>query len=198
MVEEQIPQDVEKKITGRNDLTRSSRPAIIETVNSPYLYTSTNKEPCQVSDEEFFIDAGRGRTIVWDTHRHRMVMTRHRDHLASQAHEASRHGLGQVRSRRLRAWYTALATEQDDQNAADMLTYFDALDAELEAIAPMSHDDMVTEAEEQTADPHSGAPPGEAREVRPHHVATMVRANRRTKEAGCHASSLLTHTSPAQ
>ena len=155
-------------------------------------YASTEEEACQVSDEEFLIDAGGGKTIFWDTRRNREVMTRHRDSLAAQAHEASRHGLGQVRSHELRAWYTAQA-EQGNQGATKMLAYLDGLDADLEALAAMSHGDMVTDAEEQTADPHSGAPPGAAREVRPHHVATMICAARRNKEAGCHVARL--HTS---
>ena len=149
-------------------------------------YASTEEEACQVSDEEFFIDAGAGRTITWDIHRHRTVLTPHSDSLAAQAHEASRHGLGQVRSHELRAWYT-LQAEQDNQGAAEMLAYFDGLDADLDALAAMSHGDTLVDTEATTPSaPHSGAPPGAAREVRPHHVATVC-AGRRTKEAGCHA-----------
>ena len=193
-----------KKITGRNDLTSSLRPAIIATVNSLYSNTSTNKEACQVSSEEFFldadwgsdeehcIDAGGGKTIFWDVIRNREVMTRQRDRLAAQAHEASGYGLGHVRSRKLRAWYT-LRAEQDDQSAVKMLAYFDLLDAELEALANMSHGEVLAETEVTTpSDPHSGAPPGGEREVRPHHVATVC-AGRRTKEAG-HVARLHTNT----
>lgn len=148
-------------------------------------YASTEEEACQVSDEEFLIDAGGGKTIFWDTRRNREVMTRHRDSLAAQAHEASRYGLGHVRSRRLRAWYMLPA--ELDEGGAEILAYLDLLDADLAALADMSHGDMLVETEVTTpSDPHSGAPPGGAREVRPHHVATVC-AGRRTKEAGCHA-----------
>ena len=155
-------------------------------------YASTEEEACQVSDEEFLIDAGGGKTIFWDTRRNREVMTRHRDSLAAQAHEASRYGLGHVRSRRLRAWYMLPA--ELDEGGAEILAYLDLLDADLAALADMSHGDMLVETEVTTpSDPHSGAPPGGAREVRPHHVATMICANKRTKEAG-HVARLHTDT----
>lgn len=126
------------------------------------------------------------KNIRWDIHRHRTVLTPHSDSLAAQAHEASRHGLGQVRSHELRAWYT-LQAEQDNQDAAEMLTYFDSLDADLAALAAMSHSDMLADAEAITpTTTHSGAPPGGERAPRPHHVATVC-AGRRNKEAGCHA-----------
>ena len=132
------------------------------------------------------------KNIRWDITRHRMVLTHHSDSLAAQAHEASRYGLGHVRSRRLRAWYMLPA--ELDEGGAEILAYLDLLDADLAALADMSHGDMLVETEVTTpSDPHSGAPPGGAREIRPHHVATMICANKRTKEAG-HVARLHTDT----
>lgn len=150
--------------------------------NNTYTQSSTGAVASQV---------GQGKNIRWDTRRHCMTMTPHRDSLAAQAHEASRNGLGSIRSHELRAWYT-LQAEQDERFFA-MLAYFDSLDADLEALALMSHSDVLAETEEQIIDPHSGAPPGGEREIRPHHVATMICAARRTKEAG-HVARLHTDT----
>ena len=167
-------------------MIRHPQPDIIETVNTLNIDSSTDRDDPQVSSEEFFIDAGHGKTITWDTRCHRTVMTHQRDHQAAQVRQASRNGLGPARSRKLRSWYEARA-EQDDQGATKMLAYFDGLDADLKALALMSRSDVLADTEATTpADPHSGAPPGEARAPRPHHVATIC-AGRRTKEAGCHA-----------
>ena len=122
-----------------------------------------------------------------------MTITPHRDHLAHEAHEASRHGLGATRSRKLRAWYAHQATEQDDQGAIDMLAYLASLNTDLAALADMSHGDTLGETEDTTTtDTHSGAPPGGAREVRPHHIATVC-ASGRSKEAG-HVARLRPHS----
>ena len=164
-------------------MTTPPQPDTVRVVRTLINHTNTDRDDMQVGE----------KNIRWDTRRHCMTMTPHRDSLAAQAHEASGYGLGHVRSRKLRAWYT-LRAEQDDQGAVKMLAYFDGLDADLDALAAMSHGDMLAETEATTPSaPHSGAPPGGAREVRPHHVATMICAAGRTKEAG-HVARLHTDT----
>lgn len=173
-------------------MTAPPQPDINRVMTSLSLDAITSEDDPQVSSEEFFVDAGHGRTITWDTRRNREVMTRQHDSLAAQVHQASRNGLGPARSRKLRSWYEARA-EQDDQGATKMLAYLDGLDADLKALALMSRSDVLADTEATTPSaPHSGAPPGGARAPRPHHIATVC-AGRRTKEAG-HVARLHTNT----
>ncbi len=170
-------------------MTSHPRPDTVGVVRTLINHTNTDRDDPQVTDEEFFIVAGHGKTITWDIHRHRTVMTHQRDHQAAQVRQASRNGLGHARSHKLRSWYM-LPAEQDE-GGANILAYLDLLDAELAALADMSHGDMVTDAEEQTADPHSGAPPGGAREVRPHTTATLVSCTSSSRKEAGHVARLL-------